>query len=106
MKDVMGLMKQAQNLQQKMAELQQQAENLESEGISGAGMVKVTMNAKGVMRTITIDPSLLRVEEKDILEDLIVAATNDARQRGEKLMQERMQELTRGLPLPPGLNLF
>jgi nucleoid-associated protein EbfC len=106
MKDMMAMMKQAQGLQQKMADLQNKMETLEVEGMAGGGMVKVMMTAKGMMKSITIDPSLLRTEESEILEDLVVAAVNDARGRSERVMQDKMQELTKGLPLPPGLKLF
>ncbi|MFC0282679.1 YbaB/EbfC family nucleoid-associated protein [Camelimonas abortus] len=106
MRDLMGLMKQAQAMQQKLADAQAELENLEVEGAAGGGAVTVRMTARGQMRAVSIDPSLLSPDEKEIVEDLVLAAVNDARARGEKLMQERMQELTRGLPLPPGLKLF
>ncbi|NNM73959.1 YbaB/EbfC family nucleoid-associated protein [Enterovirga aerilata] len=106
MKDIMGLMKQAQGLQQKMADMQAELETLEVEGTSGGGVVKVVATAKGQVKNVSIDPSLMLPDEKEVLEDLLVAALNDARGRGERLMQERMADLTRGLPLPPGLKLF
>ena len=106
MKDIMGLMKQAQGLQQKMADMQAELDTLEVEGVSGGGVVKVLTTAKGQVKTVSIDPSLMVADEKEVLEDLIVAALNDARGRGERLMTERMQEVTKGLPLPPGLKLF
>jgi hypothetical protein len=106
MRDIMGLMKQAQGLQQKMADMQAELANLAVEGVSGGGMVKVGASAKGEVKTISIDPSLMVPDEREILEDLLVAALNDARSRGERLVQERMEEVTKGLPLPPGMKLF
>ena len=106
MKDIMGLMKQAQGLQQKMADMQAELDTLEVEGTSGGGVVKVVTTAKGQVKTVSIDASLMVADEKEVLEDLIVAALNDARGRGERLMAERMQEVTKGLPLPPGMKLF
>jgi len=106
MKDIMGLMKQAQALQQKMADAQAELETLEVEGASGGGLVSVKANATGQVKAVRIDPSLAVPDEVEILEDLIVAALNDARVKAERLTAERMGELTRGLPLPPGLKLF
>jgi len=106
MKDMFGMMKQVQAMQQKMADMQAELEALEVEGASGGGMVRVVATAKGQMKSIAIDDSLMKADEKDILEDLIIAAVNDARGKGEALMQERMQKLTAGLPIPPGLKLF
>ena len=106
MKDMFGMMKQVQAMQQKMADMQAELEALEVEGASGGGMVRVFATAKGQMKSIAIDDSLMKADEKDILEDLIIAAVNDARGKGEALMQERMQKLTAGLPIPPGLKLF
>ena len=103
MRDLMGMMKKAQELQSKMAEMQAELEDLEVEGSSGAGMVTVKLNGKGAMRGLTIDPSLIKAEEAEILEDLIVAAHNDAKQKVETAMQEKMKEVTGGLPLPPGM---
>lgn len=106
MKDLMGLMKQAQAMQEKMARMQQELEAVEVEGQSGGGAVKVVASAKGQVKAVTLDATLLVPEEKEILEDLIVAALNDARGKAERAMQERMQEVTKGLPLPPGMKLF
>ena len=106
MKDIMGLMKQAQGLQQKMADAQAELDTIEVEGASGGGVVKVVSTAKGQIRSVRIDPSLLVPAEAEILEDLIVAALGDARGKAERLVAERMQQLTAGLPLPPGLKLF
>ena len=106
MRDMMGLMKQAQAMQQKMADMQAELDSVEVEGAAGGGMVKLTMTAKGALKAVAIDPSLMVADEREILEDLIVAAANDARMRGERVMQERMAEITKGLPIPPGMKLF
>ena len=106
MRDMMGLMKQAQQMQQKMADMQAELDAIEVEGGAGGGMVTVTMTAKGALKGIKIDPSLMVADEREILEDLIVAAAGDARSRSERVMQERMAELTKGLPIPPGMKLF
>ena len=106
MRDIMGLMKQAQGLQQKMADMQAELANLAVEGVSGGGKVKVDATAKGEVKAISIDPSLMVPDEREILEDLLVAALNDARTRAERITQERMEEVTKGLPLPPGMKLF
>ena len=106
MKDMFGMMKQVQAMQQKMADMQAELEALDVDGAAGGGMVRVTASAKGHVKSIMIDDSLMKADEKDILEDLIVAAVNDAKSKGEAMMQERMQKLTAGLPIPPGLKLF
>ena len=106
MKDIMGLMKQAQAMQQKLSDAQAELETLEVEGSAGGGMVKVTMTAKGTMKAVSLDPSLLNPDEKEIVEDLLIAAVNDARQKAERATQSRMEDITKGLPLPPGLKLF
>ena len=106
MRDLMGIMKQAQAMQQKMQDVQAELDKIDVEGTSGGGMVKVTMAAKGQLKSVSLDPSLLKPDEKEIVEDLIVAAVNDARGKAERAMQERMEEVTKGLPLPPGLKLF
>jgi hypothetical protein len=106
MRDIMGLMKQAQAMQQKMEGVQTELDNLEVEGASGGGMVTVKVSGKGAMKAVSIDPSLMVPDEREILEDLIVAAMNDARVKAERVMQERMAEITKGLPLPPGMKLF
>jgi DNA-binding YbaB/EbfC family protein len=105
MKDMFGLMKQAQAMQQKMADLQAELENVTVEGQAGAGMVRVTMTAKGAMRGVAIDASLMKEDDKEIVEDLIVTAHEDARRKGEALVAEKMQAITAGLPLPPGMKL-
>ena len=106
MRDLMGIMKQAQAMQQKMQDVQAELDTVEVEGAAGGGMVTLTMTAKGQIKAVSIDPSLLAPDEKEIVEDLIVAATNDARGKAERAMQERMEEVTKGLPLPPGMKLF
>lgn len=105
MKDMMGLMKQAQEMQAKLAENQQKLAETEVTGEAGAGLVKVTLNGKGDARAVSIDPSLLTADEAEVLEDLIMAAHNDARRRAEALQQEMMQDAASGLPLPPGMKL-
>ena len=106
MKDVMGMMKKVQEMQSKMTALQDELETIEVEGAAGAGLVKVVMTAKGSVRSVAIDPGLLNPDEREIVEDLLVAAMNDAKGKAERLMQERMAELTSGLPIPPGMKLF
>lgn len=106
MRDIMGLMKQAQGLQQKMADVQAEFDSIEVSGAAGGGLVTVTASAKGLVKGISIDASLLKPEEKEIVEDLIVAALNDAREKGDRIVQDRMSDLTKGLPIPPGLKLF
>ena len=106
MKNIMSMMKQAQELQSKMAEMQAELEALQVEGASGGGLVRVTLTGKGAMARVAIDAGLMKPEDVEILEDLIVAAHNDAKQKAEHAMAEKMQALTGGLPLPPGLKLF
>jgi nucleoid-associated protein EbfC len=105
MAGMFDIMKQAQAMQAKMQDAQAELERIEVEGQSGGGMVRVTLTAKGQMKGISLDASLLKAEDKDMLEDLIVAAHDDARKKGERVMEERMQSLTAGLPLPPGFKL-
>ena len=100
-----NMMKQAQQLQKKMAEAQDKLNEIEVEGSSGGGLVKVTATAKGNFKRISIDDSLIKNDEKEMLEDLIIAAINDAKQKGENAAQEEMKSLTGGLPLPPGMKL-
>ena len=106
MADFMGMMKQAAQLQTKMQELQSELDTIMVEGAAGGGLVSVTMTAKGELKAVKIDDSLLKAEEKEILEDLLVAAHTDARRKSETLLQDKMKQLTGGLPLPPGLKLF
>ena len=88
-----------------MAEAQEQLSSIEVEGVSGGGMVKVIATAKGEIKRILLDDSIMKPEEKEITEDLIVAAINDAKQKGEVTSQEKMKEITGGIPLPPGMKL-
>jgi len=105
MADFMGMMKQAQQLQEKMQSLQAEIAALEATGTAGAGLVTVVVDGKGGMKSVKIDPSLAKPEEIEILEDLVVAAARDARGKAERLAEEKMKSLTAGLPLPPGLKL-
>jgi|SRR3990170_6009771 hypothetical protein len=106
MKNFAQMMKQAQELQGRVAEMQAEMERTMIEGRSGGGMVTVTLSGKGDMAGVKIDPSLLQPDESEILEDLLVAAHNDAKAKVEEAMKEKMKSLTGGLPLPPGLKLF
>ncbi|RMF03535.1 MAG: YbaB/EbfC family nucleoid-associated protein [Alphaproteobacteria bacterium] len=106
MKDFAGMMKQAQQLQGKMQEMQAEMDRMECSGTAGAGLVTVTLNGKGDLRAVKIDPGLMKAGEEEILEDLIIAAHNDAKARMEAALQEKMKELTGGLPIPPGMKLF
>jgi DNA-binding YbaB/EbfC family protein len=101
-----GMMKKVQEMQSKLGAVQAELDEMEVSGQSGGGLVSVTMTVKGQTKAVTIDESLLKAEEKDILEDLLVAALNDARTKGDKLMADKMGELTAGLPIPPGMKLF
>jgi len=105
MTDFMGLMKQAAQLQTKMQALQAELEQIEVEGTAGGGMVSVKLSAKGDLKGIAIDDSLLKPSEKEILEDLLVAAHAEARRKAEATLQEKMKAVTGGLPLPPGMGL-
>lgn len=105
MKDLMGLMKQAQAMQQKMADAQAKLDETEVTGESGAGLVTVTMTAKGDMKRVSIDPSLIDPQEPEILDDLLVAAHADARRKAEARQQEIIKDAAGGLELPPGMNL-
>jgi DNA-binding YbaB/EbfC family protein len=105
MKNLGQLMKQAQAMQTKMAEMQEKLETLEVAGSAGAGMVTVTLNGKGAMRGVKIDPSLAKADEVEILEDLITAAHNDAKAKLELKVQEETAALMGGLQLPPGFKL-
>lgn len=106
MKDLMKMMKQAQDLQSRMQKMQEELAALEIAGQSGAGAVQVTLNGKGEMRALKIDPDLMKPGEAEIVEDLVIAAFQDAKAKVEAAMQAKMQEVTGGLPLPPGLKLF
>jgi DNA-binding YbaB/EbfC family protein len=105
MKNLGNLMKQAQQMQEKMAEMQARLADIEVSGSAGGGMIQVTLNGKGEFRRVRIDPALVRPEEIAVLEDLIVAASNDARMKVETMAQDEMRKLTGGLPIPPGMKL-
>ena len=105
MVNIGNMMKQAQQLQKKMSDTQEKLNSIEVEGSSGGGMVKVISTAKGEIKRISIDDSLMKQEEKEIAEDLIVAAINDAKQKGEEAAQKEMKNVTGGIPLPPGMKL-
>jgi len=106
MPDFLGLMKQATELKSKMEAMQAELERLEVEGSAGGGLVAIKLSGKGEMRGARIDDSLCKLDQKEILEDLLVAAHADARRKLETMLAEKMQALTGGLPLPPGLKLF
>ena len=105
MVDFMGMMKKAEELQRKMAELQDEAGRATVEGRSGGGLVSVILNGKGEMQGLKIDPSLFKEDDVTVLEDLIVTAHNEAKTKAEQMMQQKMAELTQGLQLPPGMKL-
>jgi hypothetical protein len=106
MADFLGMMKQAAQLQSKMQEMQAELDRVEVEGTAGGGMVTVKMTAKGEVKAVKIDDTLIKPGDKEILEDLLVAAHADARRKAEDVMQDKMKGLTGGLSLPPGLKLF
>ena len=103
--DFMGMMKQAAQLQSKMQALQAELDSITVEGTAGGGMVTVTLTAKGDLKAVKIDDSMMKPGETEIVEDLLIAAHADARKRAEAVLQEKMQSVTGGLPLPPGLSL-
>jgi len=105
MADFMGLMKQAAQMQTKMQEMQAELDSIEVDGTAGGGMVTVKLTAKGELKGVKVDDSLLQPSEKEIIEDLLVAAHADARRKAEAVMQEKMKTLTGGLSLPPGMKL-
>src|ERR671935_3089565 len=106
MADFLGLIKQATELKSKMEAMQAELDQIEVEGASGGGLVTVTLSGKGEMKGLKIDDSLIKPQEKEIVEDLIVAAHADARRKAEVLLQEKMKSVAGGLPLPPGMKLF
>ena len=103
--DIMGLMKKAGELQAKMAAMQAELEQIEVEGAAGGGVVTVTLTGKGTLKGVKVDDSLMKPGEAEILEDLLVAAHADAKRKSEALVQDKMKDLTGGLPLPPGMKL-
>ena len=106
MADFLGLMKQATELKSKMEAMQAELDRIEVEGAAGGGLLTLKLSGKGEVRAAQVDDSLLKPDQKEILEDLIVAAHADARRKLETMLQDKMQALTGGLPLPPGLKLF
>ncbi len=105
MKNLGEMMKQVQEMQGKMQEMQARLEEATVAGTSGGGLVTVELNGKGAMKSVSIDPSLLVADEKEIVEDLILAAHGDARIKVDKMMAEQMNEVTGGMPLPPGFQM-
>ena len=105
MKDIMGLMKQAKEMQAKMETMQSEMGDVTAEGTSGGGLVSVTLNGKGMMVSVSVDPSLLKEDEGDIVEDLVIAAHNDAKGKVEEIVAEKTREMTAGFPVPPGMKL-
>lgn len=105
MKDIMGMMGKIKDMQAKMERMQEELAELECEGVAGGGMVTVRLTGKGTMAGLSIDPSMFKEDDVEILEDLIVAAHNDAKGKVEAMMAERTKELTAGLPIPPGMKL-
>ncbi len=105
MQNMEDIMKAAQNVQEELQKAQASLENIEVEGVSGGGLVKVRASAKGTIKGVEIDDSLMTTDEKSVLEDLIAAAFNDARAKADAASQEEMSKMTSGLPLPPGFKL-
>ena len=106
MADFLGLMKQAAELKSKMEAMQAELDQVEVEGTAGGGLVTVKLSGKGDMKSVKIDESLFKPGDREIVEDLIVAAHADAKRKAEALMQEKLKGMTGGLPLPPGMKLF
>jgi len=103
--DMAKMMKQAQEMQGKMAQMQDDLENIMVEGVSGAGLVKATATAKGELKGLNIDPSIFNGDDKEVVEDLILAAIKDAQGKATERAQAEMSKMTEGLGLPPGMNL-
>lgn len=103
--DMAKMMKQAQDVQAKMAQMQDDLNNLTVEGVSGAGLVKATATAKGELKGLDIDPSIFNGDDKEVVEDLILAAIKDAQSKANDRAQQEMAKITEGLGLPPGVNL-
>lgn len=106
MKDIMGMMKKVGEMQARLKEVQEELARASFEGKSGGGLVRVMLDGKGVLQRVSIDPSLMKPDDAEILEDLIVLAATDARGKSDAAMQAKMADVTDGLPLPPGLKLF
>jgi len=105
MKNLGSMMKQAQEMQTRMQEMQAEMEKLEIQGTSGGGLVNVTITGKGELRRLSVDPSLVDPNDKEVMEDLIVAAVNDAKAKADERMRDETQKLMGGLQLPPGMKL-
>jgi len=105
MADIMGMMKKAKEMQAKMQNMQEEMKQLAAEGKSGGGLVSVSLNGEGKIKAIQIDLSLMKAGEQEILEDLIMAAHNEAKEKIEAAVAQKTQEITAGLPIPPGLKL-
>jgi DNA-binding YbaB/EbfC family protein len=105
MKNLGNMLKQAQSMQTRMAEIQEELQSVEVSGQSGAGLVQATVSGKGELRALKLDPAVVDKDDIGVLEDLVVAAVNDARAKAEELSREKMAALTAGLPLPPGFKL-
>lgn len=105
MKDLLGMMSKAKEMQAKFQAMQEDIANIEASGQAGGGLVQVTLSGKFEMRSLKIDPSLFKEDDVEVLEDLILAAHNDAKSKVEAVMQQKTQELTAGLPIPPGMKL-
>ena len=106
MKDLMGVMKQLGEMQSRMQRMQEELASMEIDGQAGGGLVKVVLGGKGDLKKLHIDPSLMKSGETEILEDLVVAAAHEAKGKLEAQLQAKMQDMTGGLPLPPGMKLF
>lgn len=105
MKDLLGMMSKAKEMQARFQAMQEEIAAIEAAGQSGGGLVKVVLSGKFEMRSLKIDPSLFKEDDVEVLEDLILAAHNDAKAKVEAVMQQKTQELTAGLPMPPGMKL-
>ena len=105
MKNFADMMKQAGEMQAKMEQMQERIGGMEAEGQSGGGLVRVTLNGKGYASRVSIDPSLMKEDEREVAEDLVTAAINDAKAKIEAATAEEMKALTAGMPLPPGMKL-
>ena len=105
MKDLLGMMSKAKEMQAKFQAMQEEIAAIEAAGQAGGGLVQVTLSGKFEMRSLKIDPSLFKEDDVEVLEDLILAAHNDAKAKVEAVMQQKTQELTAGLPIPPGMKL-
>jgi nucleoid-associated protein EbfC len=106
MKDLMGVMKQLGEMQSRMSRMQEELAQMEIDGQAGGGLVKVVLGGKGDLKKLSIDPSLMKPGEIEILEDLVVAAAQEAKGKLEAVLQAKMQDMAGGLPIPPGLKLF